>query len=119
MSGGGGEALSRDRPGSAPSLVGSQHIYERAATDVGLFEAVFGGALGPMQSFRDRMTQDEILRLNAYVRKLRGTPRDRHGPHGHAPLADPFGFSYGGLGRSKPMRSGFPPAPHVEEDPRQ
>ena len=43
-----------------------------AATDVGLFEAVFGGALGAMQSFRDRMTQDEILRLNAYVRKLRG-----------------------------------------------
>jgi cytochrome c-L len=55
-----------------PSLVGSQHIYERAATDVGLFEAVFGGALGAMQSFRDRMTQDEILRLNAYVRRLRG-----------------------------------------------
>jgi cytochrome c-L len=55
-----------------PSLIGSQHIYERAATDVGLFEAVFGGALGAMQSFRDRMTQDEILRLNAYVRRLRG-----------------------------------------------
>lgn len=54
-----------------PSLIGSQHIYERAATDVGLFEAVFGGALGAMQSFRDRMTQDEILRLNAYVRRLR------------------------------------------------
>jgi cytochrome c-L len=55
-----------------PSLIGSQHIYERAATDVGLFEAVFGGALGAMQSFRDSMTQDEILRLNAYVRRLRG-----------------------------------------------
>ena len=55
-----------------PSLIGSQHIYERAATDVGLFEAVFGGALGAMQSFRDRLTQDEILRLNAYVRRLRG-----------------------------------------------
>jgi cytochrome c-L len=54
-----------------PSLIGAQHIYERTATDVGLFEAVFGGALGAMQSFRDRMTQDEILRLNAYVRSLR------------------------------------------------
>lgn len=54
-----------------PSLIGPQHIYERTATDVGLFEAVFGGALGAMQSFRDRMTQDEILRLNAYVRSLR------------------------------------------------
>jgi cytochrome c-L len=58
-----------------PSLIGSQHIYERAATDVGLFEAVFGGALGAMQSFRDRLTQDEILRLNAYVRGLRGDAR--------------------------------------------
>jgi hypothetical protein len=32
---------------------------------------VFGGALGAMQSFRDRLTQDEILRVNAYVRSLR------------------------------------------------
>jgi cytochrome c-L len=54
-----------------PSLVGPQHIYPRTATDVGLFEAVFGGALGAMQPFRDRMTQDEILRLVAYVRSLR------------------------------------------------
>jgi cytochrome c-L len=54
-----------------PSLIGPQHIHERATTDVGLFEAVFGGALGAMQSFRDRMTQDEILRVSAYVRSLR------------------------------------------------
>ena len=54
-----------------PSLIGAQPIHARAATDVGLFEAVFGGALGAMQSFRDRMTQDEILRVNAYVRSLR------------------------------------------------
>jgi cytochrome c-L len=53
------------------SLIGPQRIYERTATDIGLFEAVFGGALGAMQSFRDRLTQDEILRLNAYVRSLR------------------------------------------------
>jgi cytochrome c-L len=54
-----------------PSLLGPQHIHERTATDVGLFEAVFGGSLGAMQSFRDRLTQDEILRINAYVRSLR------------------------------------------------
>ena len=54
-----------------PSLLGPQHLHERAATDVGLFEAVFGGALGAMQSFRDRLTQDEMLRVNAYVRSLR------------------------------------------------
>jgi cytochrome c-L len=54
-----------------PSLIGAQRIHERTATDVGLFEAVFGGSLGAMQSFRDRLTQDEILRINAYVRSLR------------------------------------------------
>jgi cytochrome c-L len=54
-----------------PSLIGPQHIHERAATDVGLFEAVLGGSLGAMQSFRDRMTQDEILRVTAYVQSLR------------------------------------------------
>jgi hypothetical protein len=32
---------------------------------------VFGGSLGAMQSFRDRLTQDEILRIDAYVRSLR------------------------------------------------
>lgn len=54
-----------------PSLIGPRRIHERTATDVGLFEAVFGGSLGAMQSFRDRLTQDEILRLNAFVRSLR------------------------------------------------
>jgi mono/diheme cytochrome c family protein len=54
-----------------PSLIGAERIHERTATDVGLFEAVFGGSLGAMQSFRDRLTQDEILRIDAYVRSLR------------------------------------------------
>ena len=59
------------RGGSAPASIGAQRIHERTATDVGLFEAVLGGSLGAMQSFRDRLTQDEILRINAYVRSLR------------------------------------------------
>jgi cytochrome c-L len=54
-----------------PSLIDPQRTYERTATDVGLFETVYGGALGAMQPFRDRMTLDEILRLVAYVRSLR------------------------------------------------
>jgi cytochrome c-L len=53
------------------SLTGPQHIYPRTATDVGLFEAVFGGALGAMRPFNDKMSQDEILRVTAYVRSLR------------------------------------------------
>jgi cytochrome c-L len=52
------------------SLVAPQHIYPRTATDVGLFEAVFGGALGAMRPFNDKMTQDQILRVTAYVRSL-------------------------------------------------
>jgi hypothetical protein len=44
-------------------------VYERTATDVGVFEAVFGGALGAVP-FRDRMAEGEILRLNAYVGSL-------------------------------------------------
>jgi cytochrome c-L len=52
-------------------LLGPQHIYPRTATDVGLFEAAFGGALGAMRPFNDKMSQDEILRVTAYVRSLR------------------------------------------------
>ena len=48
-----------------PSLIGRQPIHERAATDVGLFEAVFGGSSRRDAVLRDRMTQDEILRANA------------------------------------------------------
>jgi cytochrome c-L len=54
-----------------PSLIGPQHIHARTATDIGLFEAVLGGGLGAMQSFRDRLTQDEILRVTAYIQHLR------------------------------------------------
>lgn len=63
-----------------PSLVGEQRLYPRTATDLGLFEAVYGGALGAMQAFAGRLTQDEILRVAAYVQSLRrrtagaGTP---------------------------------------------
>ena len=37
-------------------------------TDVGLFDVVFGGAAGAMQPFSKRLTQDEILKIMAYVR---------------------------------------------------
>lgn len=57
--------------GMGPSLIGDRRAYERTQTDVGLFEAVFGGAGGAMQPFRDRMTQDEILKLIAYLRTLK------------------------------------------------
>lgn len=54
-----------------PSLVDDQYIYERTKTDVGLFEVIFAGAAGAMQPFRDRLPQDEMLKLIAYLHTLR------------------------------------------------
>ena len=55
-----------------PSLIGEKWVRERAATDVGMFEIIYGGSSGAMQSFARRgMTQDEMLRIIAYVRSLK------------------------------------------------
>ena len=55
-----------------PSLIDGNWKYERAATDVGMFEIVYGGASGAMQSFARRgMTQDQMLKVMAYVRSLK------------------------------------------------
>jgi cytochrome c-L len=56
--------------GMGASLTGDKHIYPRITTDIGLFEVTFGGASGAMQPFGLRMTQDQILRVMAYVRTL-------------------------------------------------
>ena len=55
-----------------PSLVDDKYAYPRVATDVGMFEAIFGGAAGAMRSFHERgMTQDQILQIVAYVHSLK------------------------------------------------
>ncbi len=36
-----------------------------------MFEVVFGGAGGAMQAFGKRMSQDDILKIIAYVRSLK------------------------------------------------
>jgi cytochrome c-L len=51
-----------------PSLIDGQHQYPQITTDVGLFEVVFGGASGAMQPFSKRLSQDQILKVIAYVR---------------------------------------------------
>jgi cytochrome c-L len=53
-----------------PSLIEDFHVHEEIKTDVGLFEIVYGGGLGAMQPFSKRLTQDEILRVMAYLRTL-------------------------------------------------
>ena len=55
-----------------PSLVGDEHTYPRVATDVGMFEVIYGGASGVMPSWSKRgMTQDQMLLIIAYVRSLK------------------------------------------------
>jgi cytochrome c(L) len=48
-----------------PSLIDRQH--HQIATDIGLFEIVFGGAGGAMQPFSKRLSQDQILKVIVYV----------------------------------------------------
>lgn len=54
-----------------PSLVDDVYQYKRTDTDHGMFEVIYGGAAGAMQSFSERLTPDEILKVIAYVRSLR------------------------------------------------
>jgi cytochrome c-L len=55
-----------------PTLIADAWKYERAATDVGMFEILYGGASGAMQSFARRgMTQDQMLKVIAFVRSLK------------------------------------------------
>lgn len=54
-----------------PSLVDEKALYPRTETDVGLFETIYGGALGAMQSFGGRIPQDDILKIIAHINELR------------------------------------------------
>ena len=57
-----------------PTLIGDTSKYPRGTTDVGMFEILYGGASGAMQSFARRgMTQDQMLKVIAYVRSLKKT----------------------------------------------
>jgi len=54
----------------APSLADDVWVYDKNRTDKGMFETVWGGAAGVMTPFRGVLSQDEILRVIAYVRSL-------------------------------------------------
>jgi cytochrome c-L len=54
-----------------PNLTDTTVVHPRVATDVGLFEIIYGGGSGAMQSFGNRLTQDEILRVMAFVETLK------------------------------------------------
>ena len=53
-----------------PNLNDDQWKYPRAATDQGKFEIIYAGGAGAMQAFGDRLDQDEILKLIAFVDTL-------------------------------------------------
>lgn len=54
-----------------PSLIDEQFAYTRVATAIGTFEVIYGGASGAMRSFKGRLTQDQILKVIAYVNSLK------------------------------------------------
>ncbi|MGF1621833.1 MAG: c-type cytochrome [Rhodomicrobiaceae bacterium] len=54
-----------------PNLVDDKYGYERTATDKGEFEIIYAGGAGAMQAFGRRITQDDILRVMAYLEELK------------------------------------------------
>ena len=53
-----------------PNLDDDQWKYARTGTDVGQFEIVYAGGAGAMQAFGTRLSQDEILKVIAFVETL-------------------------------------------------
>jgi len=53
------------------NLTDAQVTYPRVANDIGMFEAIYAGASGAMQAFGNRLTQDEILRMMAFIETLK------------------------------------------------
>lgn len=66
-----------------PNLRDDTWAYEKNRTDKGLFETVYGGAGGLMAGFKGRLSQDDILKVMAYLRGLErkagGDPAGRPG----------------------------------------
>jgi cytochrome c-L len=53
------------------NLVDDAYTYSRVNTDIGTFEVIYAGATGAMQAFGNRVTQDDILKIMAYMSSLR------------------------------------------------
>ena len=54
-----------------PDLTDDEWLRERTHTDVGRFEIIYGGGAGAMQAFGQRIDQDEILKVMAYIDTFR------------------------------------------------
>jgi len=53
------------------NLVDAEVHYPRVAADIGLFEVIYAGAAGAMQPFGDRIRQDDILKIVAFINDLK------------------------------------------------
>ena len=53
-----------------PNLNDDQWKYARTGTDVGQFEIIYAGGAGAMQAFGNRLDQDEILKVIAFLETL-------------------------------------------------
>ena len=58
-----------------PSMLDEQWNHPRDNTDVGMFEIIWAGGAGAMQSFKDRLSQDQMLRVIAYIHQLRAAKK--------------------------------------------
>jgi len=54
-----------------PNLTDAQVTHPRVSSDTGMFEVIYGGGAGAMQSFGSRLTQEEILRIMAFIETLK------------------------------------------------
>lgn len=54
-----------------PNIVDDKYRYPQMSTDKGKFEIIYAGGAGAMQAFGRRYTQDEILRVMAYLEELK------------------------------------------------
>jgi cytochrome c-L len=59
-----------------PSLIGDNPKRARTGTERGRFEIIYAGGAGAMQSFGQRLDQDQILQVMAYVEVLRDQADD-------------------------------------------
>lgn len=50
-----------------PNLIHGDWKYDRTHTEVGRFEIIYGGGAGSMQAFGQRIDQDEILKIMAFM----------------------------------------------------
>jgi cytochrome c(L) len=53
------------------NIIDDSYTYPRVANDVGTFEVIYAGATGAMQAFGNRVTQDDILKIMAYMTSIK------------------------------------------------